>query len=152
MTQYANLITSDCREETKHVFLRGVSRIVCRFSTTGAQNPQFVNLTADFKSKALLFMCKTCIRIVKVSAQKCTQSRHLRCKIQKFLGGGALPPPQAQSPVGRGTALPTPYPPRRFSASILAPTALTRRLDSRPPQSKFLAPPPASCNMTARKQ
>jgi len=53
----------------KHVFHQGVSRIVCRFSTTGAQNPQFVNLSADFKSKALLFMCKTCIRTVKDSAQ-----------------------------------------------------------------------------------
>ena len=69
MTLYANLITSDGREETKHVFHQGVSRVVCRFSITGAQNPQFVNLAADFKSKALLFMCKTCIQTVKDSAQ-----------------------------------------------------------------------------------
>ena len=54
MTLYANLITSDGREEKKHVFHQGGSRIVCHFSTTGAQNPQFVNLAADFKSKALL--------------------------------------------------------------------------------------------------
>jgi len=37
--------------------------------TTGAQYPQFVNLAADFESKALLFMCKTCIQTVKDSAQ-----------------------------------------------------------------------------------
>ena len=52
--------TSDGREETKHVFHQGVSRIVCRFSTssrstTGTQTLQFVNLAADFKSKCAAF-------------------------------------------------------------------------------------------------
>ena len=68
MTLYTNLITSGGREETKHASHQGVSRIDCRFST-GAQNPQFVNLAADFKSKALLFMCKKCTRTVKDKAQ-----------------------------------------------------------------------------------
>jgi len=119
VTLYANIITSDGREETKQVFHQGVSRIVCRFSTTGAQNAHFVNLAADYKSKALLCMCKTCIRTVK-ERPECTKSRNFRFKIQKiFWGGGTVPSP-VPTDSGEGDTPPHTLPPLRL-----------RRLDSR---------------------
>ena len=70
MTLYANLITSDGREETKHVFHQGSFLVSFAVSVLRElKTPQFVNLAADFKSKVLLFMCKMCIRTVKDSAQ-----------------------------------------------------------------------------------
>ena len=52
-----------------HITVYGLRKISVSGSlTASSQNPQFVNLAADFKSKALLFMCKTCIRTVKDSA------------------------------------------------------------------------------------
>ena len=43
--------------------------LVCVSVLYGSSKPPICDLAADFKSKALLFMCKTCIRTVKDSAQ-----------------------------------------------------------------------------------
>jgi len=42
-------------------------------------------------------------------------------KSKKISGEGAVPPPQAHPPVGRGHPLPTPYPLGAFGASIPPP-------------------------------
>ena len=110
MTLYSNLITLDGREETKHVFHQGVSRIVCRFSTTGAQNPQFVNLAADFKSRALIFMCKLCIRTVKDSSQNAPKVAIEMQNPKIFLERGHYPLPKPHPQLGGDTLSPHPTP------------------------------------------
>ena len=58
-----------------------------------AQNPQIVNLAADFKSKAPLFMCKTCIQTVKDSAQNAPKVADWDTKSKTFSVEGHCPRP-----------------------------------------------------------
>ena len=78
----------------------------------------------NFKSKALFFMCKTCIRTVKDSAKNAPKVAIWGAKSKNFSGEGLSP--QAPPPVGRGsgegdTSSPHPTPLGAFGASIRAP-------------------------------